>query len=98
MGGLVDNVATYVHTYTAEVYKPEAPFHGWKFYSDHNQEIFKEHRHRGSFEIETTFIHPKERVFKSKRVTVDLDKLQENEWYDIRLVAVFTMNPKDKLQ
>ena len=94
----MDNVATYVHTYTAEVYKEEAPFHGWKFYSDHNQEIFKEHRHRGSFEIETTFIHPKERNLKTNRVAVDLDNMVEDEWYEIRLVAVFTMNPKDQLQ
>ena len=94
----MDNVATYVHTYTAEVYKEEAPFHGWKFYSDTNQEIFKTHRHRGVFEIETTFIHPKERTYKNRRVEVDLDQMKEDEWYDLRLVAVLTMAEEDQLQ
>ena len=94
----MDNVATYVHTYTAEVYKEEAPFHGWKFYSQANQDIFREHRHRGVYEIETIFIHPKEKSIKGKRVQVDMDQMKEDSWYDLRLVAVFTMNPTDQLQ
>ena len=94
----MDNVATYVHTYTAEVYKQEAPFHGWKFYANNNQEIFRNGRHRGEFTIDTTFIHPKSRSFQTRRVEVDLDRLKEDHWYDLRLVAVFTMAEPDQLQ
>ena len=94
----MDNVATYVHTYTAEVYKQEAPFHGWKFYANNAQEIFRHGRHRGECTIDTTFIHPKSRSLQSRRVEVDLEHLKEDEWYDVRLVAVFVMAGPDLWQ
>ena len=87
----MDNVRTYVPTYTAEVYKDEAPFHGWKFYANSNQDIFANGRHRGQFTTETTFIHPKSRTFQNRRVEVDLENLLEDEWYDLRLVAILVM-------
>ena len=89
----MDNVGTYVPTYTAEVHKAEAPFHGWKFYGRGPQEIFATNRHKGSFTVETTFISPKERRLTSKRVEVDLDNFKEDNWYPVRLMARFVTVP-----
>ena len=88
----MDNVATYVPTYTAEVKKDEAPFHGWKMYGNDNQEFFAQNGYRGLHNIETKFRNPKDWKTNTNRVEVDLDNLKEDGWYPLRLVAVLDLN------